>query len=161
MVYPCRLRSLLPILSSWLLVRMLALIVRHLFEHGGGHVGAQDLALASPIERMVDGARVANHLNVECAADAFPVPLNVDLYLLQRHELEWSPNVPQQSYARSFRRLARGSADVSEGPGFYSETPGYAKVRTSGYPRIVVKRRIVACRRCSYNLRRTSRRFCL
>jgi hypothetical protein len=95
---------------------MLAPIVRHLFEHGGGHVGAQDLALASPIERMVDGARVANHLNVECAADAFPVPLNVDLYPLQRHELAWSPNVPQQSYARSFRRLARRQGRRFEGP---------------------------------------------
>ena len=116
MVYPCRLHSLLPILSSWLLVRMLAPIVCHLFEHGGGHVGAQDLALASPIERMVDGARVANHLNVECAADAFPVPLNVDLGLLQRHELTWSPNVPHQSYARSFRRLARRQGRRFEGP---------------------------------------------
>jgi hypothetical protein len=39
--------------------------------------------MASPIERIVDGARVANYSDVKCAADAFPAPLNVDLYLLQ------------------------------------------------------------------------------
>jgi hypothetical protein len=66
---------------------MLAPIVHWLFEHGVCHVGAQDLALAQPIERIVGGARVATHLNVECVADAFPASLNVDLYLLQRHEL--------------------------------------------------------------------------
>jgi hypothetical protein len=64
----------------------------------------------------VDGARVANRLYVKCAANAFPAPLNVDLYLLQRHELEWSPNVPQQSYTRSFRRLARWQGRRFEGP---------------------------------------------
>ena len=39
----------------------------------------------------MDGARVATHLDVECAADAFTAPLNVDLYLLQRHELSMEP----------------------------------------------------------------------
>ena len=39
----------------------------------------------------MDGARVATHLDVECAADAFTASLNVDLYLLQRHELGMEP----------------------------------------------------------------------
>ena len=66
----------------------------------------------------MDGARVTTHLDVECAADAFTASLNVDLYLLQRHELGMEPERTIAALRTSlFDSLRGGSADVSEGPG--------------------------------------------
>ncbi len=50
---------------------MLVPILRRLLEHGVCHVGVQDLTVVTLIEHAMDGAKVAMHLDVERATDAF------------------------------------------------------------------------------------------
>jgi hypothetical protein len=94
---------------------MLVPIVRRLLEHGVCHVGVQDLTVVTLIEHAMDGAKVAMHLDVERATDAFLAPLNVDLYLSQRHELGMEPG-RTTSVLRTILLdgLRGGSAGVSE-----------------------------------------------